>query len=223
MSNLVIFDLDYTLTKQGTWGRFVIKAVKNRPHIWLPLLASAAIMQWRYKRGHVERIRVKQKMMKWAFPNWPKDRVEELAKDFARKELQMGLRPGAIRALKKHRERGDTLMIASAAVDVIVKPIAEGLDIQHWVATDMKWKEGYLQNEFASSNCYGEEKLNRVKRYLDENPLLKQTHTNITMYSDSYSDLAIMQFVDVGVAVNPDKRLVSLSKKHNFEIVDWLT
>ncbi|MGB0906705.1 MAG: HAD family hydrolase [Maricaulaceae bacterium] len=220
---LAIFDLDYTLTKRGTWGRFVVRAVKYRPYIWLPLLCAAGFAQWRYKQGAIERVRVKQAMMRWAIKGWSQEKVEELGVAFAKEEVATGLRSGAIRALEEHRKRGDQIIIASAAVNVIVAPIANLLKVDHWVATDMAFSGGVLSPEFATPNCYGAEKLRRVEVLLEQNPTLKQKNTVITMYSDSYSDLDIMRFAHVGVAVNPDKKLRVLSAEHNFEIVDWMS
>ncbi|WP_371398288.1 HAD family hydrolase [Fretibacter rubidus] len=221
--NLAIFDLDYTLTKRGTWGRFVLRCVRYRPHVWLPLLLSAGWAQFRYKRGAIPRVRVKQAMMRWAMPRWSREKLTQLAEDFAEAEVNSGLRPGAVAALQAHRDTGDTIMLASAAVDLIVAPIARRLGINHYVATDMAWEHDRLAPYFGSENCYGDEKLARVQSYLNENPELKRNNTVITMYSDSYSDLAIMQFADVGVSVNPDKRLLALSKTHNFKVVDWMS
>ena len=125
-------------------------------------------------------------------------------------------------ALKAHEQVGDTIIIASAAVDVVVAPIAKRLGIQHFVATDMDWEDGRLMPEFASENCYGEEKLRRLEAYLAENPSLKQNHTKITMYSDSHSDLDVLLWADVGVAVDPSKRLKMLAKQHELQVVNWM-
>ena len=119
MPNIAIFDLDYTLTKRGTWGRFVILNVRTRPWRWLPLLINTCWYQWGYKRGKNARIDVKQCMMLWSMSGKTREEIEALAKDFAQKEVLSKLRPGAVRALKKHKDAGDTLIIASAAVDVI--------------------------------------------------------------------------------------------------------
>ena len=115
---LVIFDLDYTLTKRGTWGRFVWMNIKTRPHIWLPLLFSTILMQWRYKRGQIPRVRVKQAMMRWSMVGKSRKNLDIMAERFAEKEIKSGLRPGALQALERHRAQGDNLMIASAAVDL---------------------------------------------------------------------------------------------------------
>lgn len=160
--------------------------------------------------------------MKLTMVGWPKEKVERYAQAFAEREVMTGLRPGAIDALRAHRDAGDTLMIASAAVDVVVAPIAKRLDVSHFIATEMAWDEGRLSAEFASENCYGTQKLLRMKSYLAENPSLKHNHTKITMYSDSHSDLDIMLWADVGIAVDPSKRLKTLTNEHGFRVVNWM-
>jgi len=221
MPNIAIFDLDYTLTKKGTWGRFVVKNVKFKPWLWLPLAISAGVTQWRYKQGHFPRIRVKQAMMRWSMVGKSRAYMEKLAEEFAENEVTNGLRPGAVKALNEHRANGDLIIIASAAVDLIVRPIAERLNIEHWVATDMKWTDEKLSPDFASKNCYGPEKLERVKALFAQNSELKQNHTIITMYSDSYSDIEILRFCDKGVAVNADRKLKKASGEEGFEVADW--
>lgn len=222
MSGIAIFDLDYTLTKRGTWGRFVWMNIKTRPHIWLPLLISAGWTQFRYKRGHLPRIRVKMAMMRWAMVGQRRSKLENLAEKFADREVRSGLRPGAILALKNHKMAGDLVIIASAAVDLVVAPIAEKLGINYYVATDMAWDEdGRLKAEFASENCYGDEKLRRLEALFADNPELKQNHTIITSYSDSYSDLAMLRFYDIGVSVNPDRRLASEASGLGLGIENW--
>ncbi len=221
MADIAIFDLDYTLTKKGTWGRFVVQNVKHKPWLWLPLAVSAGLTQWRYKRGKLPRIRVKQAMMRWSMVGKPQAYMQQLAEDFAASEVETGLRPGALKALEYHRSQGDTLIIASAAVDLIVAPIAKKLEISLWVATNMKWENAKLAPEFASANCYGAEKLARVKQLLAKKPELKHNLTIITMYSDSYSDLDILRFSDKGVAVNADKKLKEAAQGEKFDVVEW--
>jgi len=210
--NLAIFDLDYTLTKQGTWGRFVVQMVRGRPHLWLPLLFSAGLTQLRYKLGLLPRVRVKQAMIRWSMIGKPKAEMLEQARKFGEAEVPDGLRPGALRALEQHKAAGDTIMIVSAAVDIIVADIAGRLDIKHYLATDMSWDENdSLRQEFATPNCYGSEKVRRLEAYFTENPELKQNHTLITMYSDSYSDVEILRFCEI-LSAGRGSRLLPLTE-----------
>ena len=220
--NIAIFDLDYTLTKKGTWGRFVVSTMKTRPHLWLPVLFVMAKNQWLYKQDKAPRCGVKKAMMKLTMVGWPKEKVVRYAQAFAEREVLTGLRPGAIASLNAHKEAGDTLIIASAAVDVVVEPIARRLGVAHFIATELAWNEGKLSPEFATENCYGAEKLLRIKTYLAKNPTMKHNLTKITMYSDNHSDLDIMLWADVGIAVDPSKRLKTLANQHGLRVVNWM-
>ena len=221
MKNLVIFDLDYTLTRRGTWGRFVLRNLRYRPHRWLPFAFATAKAQWLYKTGKVPRVYVKQEMMRCSMVGALKADIVRMAEAFADREIENGLRPGALRALERHRARGDTLAIASAAVCVIVDAIARRLDIPYWVSTEMNWENGRLAPDFATENCYGPQKLERVKRLFSQDEAFVRTYEHITMYSDSYSDIDILRYSDKAVAVNADRKLVKAAAAEGFDVVDW--
>lgn len=219
---LVIFDLDYTLTKRGTWGRFVWMNVKLRPHIWLPLLISAGLTQWRYKQGHLPRIRVKQAMMRWAMVGRTRAQMTAAAEKFAEREVSSGLKPGAIKTFNAHQEKGDAVMIASAAVDILVAPISRRLGVSYFVATDMAWDaQGQLHGEFASANCYGAEKLARIKALIAQSPELNGLRP-LVAYSDSKADLPLLEFCEQGVAVDPNDKFREMIKgKETIRIETW--
>lgn len=219
--NIAIFDLDYTLTKRGTWGRFVWALVRYKPWLWLPLLGAAGWTQLLYKLKLLPRIRVKQAMMHWSMTGMDRAKLTQFATNFAVNEINHGLRSGAVKAIEQHKLQNDILIIVSAAVDIIVKPMAEGLEFDHWLATNMQWQEGRLASEFASENCYGVEKVNRLEALFKLHPKLKQTDTHITFYSDSHSDVELFNICDVAIAVNPTSRLRNIARQNGWEITDW--
>ena len=217
---LAIFDLDYTLTKRGTWGRFVWANVARRPHLWLPLIGSTAAEQWRYKSGKIPRGAVKKQMMRWSLTGRPRDVLCAKAERFAGNEISQGLRPGAVKALGRHKEAGDHILIASAAVDLIVAPIARRLAVDGFVSTEMDWtNDGRLAPEFASANCYGPEKLTRVKAYIAQHGL--EAYRTV-FYTDSYADIEVMRFCDVAIAVNPDTKLQARAAAEGYAVEDWM-
>lgn len=221
MNDIAIFDLDYTLTKRGTWGRFVLKNLKSKPHLWIRFALCTGKAQWLYVQRKTTRVSVKQEMMRCSMVGNRKEDIIHLAEDFAENEVRMGMRTGALKSLKYHSDKGDTIVIASAAVCVIVEAIARRLNISHWVATDMKWENGRLSPGFESENCYAQEKLKRIEALFVENPNLKQKNTHITMYSDSYSDLPTLRYSNKGNAVNPDRKLRKAAKSENIAILKW--
>ena len=218
MTRLAIFDLDYTLTEKGTWGRFVLRAIKDRPWIFLPLGLDAGLSQLAYKVGLIPRVRVKQRMMAWAFRNWSRERIMSLARSFADDEVASGLNTRVVEALRAHQANGDIVLIASAAVDAIVRPIASALDVQHYVATDFAWTgDGSLAPHFATPNCYAAEKAKRVFEW-KARVLGRMDVFHITVYSDSASDAPIFDLADRAVVVRPGRRARRYAEKNGFEI-----
>ena len=219
---IAIFDLDETLTKKGTWGRFVTGTLKGEPLKWTPFLATSIFSQALYMLKFGPREHVKENMMRWTLSGRTRTELEQLASDFADYEASEGLRTRAKAMVEKHRAAGDRIIIASAAVDLIVDPIAERLDIAERVCTKMAYNsDDRLSRKLGGMNCYGAGKLIMVQEYLEQDPNFDRAQVHITMYSDSRSDLDIMRWADVGIAVNPSPRLAKVTEQYGFEIQDW--
>lgn len=225
--NLAIFDLDETLTIRGTWGRFVNFVILRRYHIFAPIMfiltwGAAGIAQACYKFGSGRREDAKIAMIKWALRGLKRERVEAWGDAFAAREVANGLRPGAIRALAAHKDAGDMLMIISAGSDLVVEPIARRLGIIHVICTRSAWKNDRLDAKLGSKDCYAGEKLVRLRAYQAAHPNVTNYHGVITMYSDSHSDIEILRNLDVGVCVNPDRKLREYARIYDLPIQDWM-
>ena len=216
---IVLFDLDYTLTRRGTWGRFVWSAVRRRPWLWLPLICGTVSNQIDYRRGRTPRGTVKRSMMRWSLRHCRREEILRLAADFADKEVRR-LRPGAVRALRHHLESGDTVVVASAAVDLIVQPLCERLGIAHYVCTPTAWDGEKLSACSASRNCYGESKHEAVACYLRTEGLGE--HADL-LYTDSRADFALAPIVDRIVVVNPKARTREEATRRRYPIENWNT
>ena len=219
---IAIFDLDETLTKKGTWGRFVLGSIKGKPHKLVPFFASSIFSQVKYMLRLGPREHVKETMMRWTLAGRTRAQLTAMADKFADYEANEGLRRQSKTMLEKHRTAGDRIIIASAAVDLIVEPIAKRLGITEIVCTKMAYNEKErLARKLGGQNCYGAGKLAMVKAYLRNDPKFTRAAAHITMYSDSRSDLDILRWADVGIAVNPSPRLAKCVDAEGFEVQDW--
>ncbi len=217
---LAIFDLDYTLTRQGTWGRFSWQLIQFRPHIWIPFLVSALWAQYRYKKGRIPRVDVKRAMMRWSMKGRTKTVLEAAAQKFADTEVPKKLRPGGLETLREYQNNGHPVVIISAAVDILVIAIAKKLGVTHYMGTEMAWDDaGTVLMHFSSPNCYGEEKLVRFDAFLKQNPEFSGLPR--IMYSDSHSDIFLMRECEEAVAVHPSKKLKKLATEYGFPIANW--
>ena len=219
---IVIFDLDHTLTQKGTWGRFVSGSLRGQWHLWIPFICLSIAAQMKYRLGFGPREQVKETMMRWTLAGRSQKDLQARALDFARQEVDHGLRRRSKEILGWHQGRGDRVLIASAAVDLIVEPICGLLNIEEWVCTQTSYdKSGILKPKIKGRNCYGAGKLHMVKAYLDRNSGFTRGRVHITMYSDGYSDLDILRWADIGIAVNPSRKLAKIAPRYGFEVQNW--
>lgn len=216
MSGTAFFDMDRTLTRSGTWSRYMFSVNKGRPifYLRLPLLALHAIA---YKLGFLSRQSVKEhglKTLKWA----TRAELEHAAEQFAEREVGQGLRHQSRAVLDTHFSAGDTLVMATAAVDLVARPIAKRLGIETVICTALEWSaEGRLTGKLAGPNCYGQAKLDLILEANEARPFTKP----FTGYSDHVSDLPFLKWVDHGVAVNPSRGLAQIADKAGLRIADW--
>jgi len=217
MSGAAIFDLDRTLTKRGTWMRFISFANSGQSSLLMgmPLLAAQAIA---YKAGWATRTSVKERSIALFLSKYSREQLERAAEDFAEREVRDGLRTKARSVIEKHRAEGDVLTIVSAAADLVVLPIARRLGIDHVICTRLRWKEdARLDSRLDGPNCYGAEKLERIRKTWGA----EHSYSRVTAYSDHISDLGLLLWADRGVAVNPSKSLLQAAKRKGLEIENW--
>lgn len=221
MQRYAVFDLDETITTRGTWGRFVSQSIRRKPLKLIGLWARAVVAQIVYKVGSQERISVKLGMLRWSLSGQSRAKLEALANAFADEEIRSGLRPGAVREIEARRAAGDRIIIASAGADLIVEAIADRLNIETVVSTKLAWKNDICARHFGSENCYGPGKLTMLKKCLETFDDFQREAAHITVYTDSYSDLPVLEYADKGVAVNSDSKLQKAADVYGFETVNW--
>lgn len=216
MPGTAIFDMDKTLTQSGTWSRYMFSVNKMRPlfYLRLPLLAAHAVA---YKLGWRTRQSVKEhglKTLTWA----SRDRLERAAEQFAEREIRGGLRKHTLAVLDQHRSAGHRLVMATAAADLVAKPIAKKLGFDIVICTELAWSDEHrLTGQLAGPNCYGTAKLDLVKAA----HAVHDFQSPITSYSDHVSDLPLLQWGARGVAVNPSRGLALIADKAGVSVEDW--
>ncbi|KCZ87932.1 HAD family hydrolase [Hyphomonas johnsonii] len=213
MPGTAIFDLDKTITRAPTWTRFVFFVNRARvPFLLrLPWLIGHGIA---HKMGLASRDSVKAHSLRtlaWL----DRDALEEAADTFIAREVAQGLHPGAVAAIKWHARRGDRLVIATAAVDLLADRLAAALGFDQVIATRLDWTTGgkVRPPRLAGLNCYGTEKLRRIDDC--------RFHGPVFAYSDHVSDLAMLAQADHGIAVNPSRGLRRAAPGHQVRVVDY--
>jgi HAD superfamily hydrolase (TIGR01490 family) len=123
------------------------------------------------------------------------------------------------RAVERHRERGDLLAIVTGASPYATSPLARRLGIPHVVASELEVDgDGIFTGRFVPPLCVGHGKIERAKRLAEEHGFALE---EATFYSDSYTDLPLLEAVREPIVVNPDMRLRRAATKRGWPIEIW--
>jgi len=118
-----------------------------------------------------------------------------------------------------HRDQGHVLAIVSASTQYVVRPMAAHLGIPgQYVCTRLISTDGHLTGEIEPPACYGQGKVVWAERFAEEDGVdLSASY----FYTDSISDLPLLERVGQPVAVNPDPRLRRLARARGWQIISF--
>ncbi len=118
--------------------------------------------------------------------------------------------------VREHQAQGHTVAIVSASTQYVVGPMAAYLGIPgHYVCTHLENRGGQLTGQITPPPCYGEGKIVWAEQFAAEHGLdLKHSY----FYTDSISDLPLLERVGQPVAVNPDPRLRRQARRRGWPI-----
>lgn len=123
------------------------------------------------------------------------------------------------RAVDRHRQRGDVLAIVTGASPYVARPLARRLGIPHVVASELETDgRRVFTGRFVEPLCYGDGKVSRARRLAKE---IGFELEDATFYSDSYTDLPLLEVVREPIVVNPDLRLARVAKARRWPIERW--
>lgn len=214
---IAFFDLDKTLLSRNSGAMWVRSELRGghitygqalaayrwiaRYHLGFARLEDALLASIASLRGAVE------------------SALRERTLAFYEREVRGLFRPGAFATIARHRAAGDALMLLTSSSSYLAAAACAELGF-----------DGYLSNRFevdaagrytgrpAGPLCYGPGKVQAAFPFAEERgvPLVA-----CAFYSDSASDLPMLETVGLPVAVNPDPRLRVVALARGWKIVDW--
>ncbi len=141
------------------------------------------------------------------------------ARNYAREYLLETLLPKenipVVQQMKKHKRRGDCIVIVSAGYENYILEYARHYDITNVVATKLEKKNGILTGKILENDCFGREKLHRLSKFLD---LSSFDLENSYSYSDHVSDMPLLELVGNRIIVETGKN-TTWCKTAGFEIL----
>jgi HAD superfamily hydrolase (TIGR01490 family) len=149
----------------------------------------------------------------------PSTLLFERTREFFEQEVVTTLQPGAVEALSHHRAQGHALVLLTASSPYMSRLACERWELDDWLCNQFPTDEAdRLLGTFEAPMCYGPGKVIRAQHYADTRDIdLDESY----FYSDSYSDLPMLERVGHPRVVNPDPRLRREAQRRRWPILDW--
>jgi HAD superfamily hydrolase (TIGR01490 family) len=212
------FDLDKTLIARSSTLAFGPSLYRHG------LLSRADVMrgalaQLRYRvsgADHQQMEKLKAHALQ-ACRGWPADRVTEIVTEHLKDLILPYVYAEAWALLSDHRSAGQDVIIVSTSGQEVVAPIGALLGVESVIATRMRIANGHYTGEM-ECYAYGEEKAVQVRRLAAERGYsLPDSYA----YSDSATDLPLLEIVGHPRAVNPDRALRRIAAVRGWPVLSF--
>lgn len=139
--------------------------------------------------------------------------------DFFRRFVEPHVCDRGRRAVERHRARGDLLAIVTGASPYVARPLGRRLGIEHVVASELEVDEaGVFTGRFRPPLCIGTGKVERARAFAEQAGFRLE---EAAFYSDSFTDLPLLEIVAEPIVVNPDFRLRRVAARRGWRIERW--
>ncbi len=213
------FDLDKTIIAKSSMLAFSKTLRKNG------LLNRRALVHAAYGQAVFQLVGANEnkmeKIRKVALDitkGWNHDYVKNIVDETLHDVVVPIIYSDALELIEQHKSEGRMIFIVSSAPSEVVEPIAKHLKADDYIATVSRLDENgnYTgELEFYSYGSYKPQAVNRLasKYEIDLN--------NSYAYSDSITDVPLLECVGNPVAVNPDRDLVRYAKEQKWPIMQF--
>ena len=100
----------------------------------------------------------------------------------------------------------------------VTRPIAETLGLDEVLSTQFEVADGAFTGRLLGPACFGKGKVHWAEDLVSRRPVDLDSSF---FYTDSYSDLPMLERVGHGVVVNPDPRLKRTAKRRGWPVQNW--
>ncbi len=216
MKRACLLDLDRTLVRVNTaslYARWQVREGEARRRDGLRVAWWIA----RYTLGLVDAETIARTL---ARPMVGRDeaRFAERVERWVGEEVLPHVAPAALEEIRRRRDAGDLCAIVTASTSYSADPVGRAVGIEHVLASRLEVVDGAFTGEVVPPFCYGEGKVVAVEAWARAHDVdLAQS----AFFTDSISDLPLLERVGEPVAVNPDPRLRLLAWRRRWPVRVW--
>ncbi len=211
-----LFDLDLTIVRVDTARLYV----RYQRQIGEATLRDALQVAWwvvLYRFNLIDAPRVAVRALA-QLKGMPEIVLAARCDDWFHRYVERHICDRARLTVAEHRIRGDLLAMVTGASPYAARPIARTLGIEHVLATRLEVRDGIFTGSPVFPLCYAEGKVQQARELLARHDLGLQ---DAVFYSDSITDLPLLEAVGTPVVINPDPGLARVARQRGWRVERW--
>ncbi len=213
---IAFFDMDLTLLKVNS-ARLWLSFAREQGRISLQTMLQGFFWMARYRLGTVDMQRVTEYALALEAGTSEEEMVEVCERWFERL-VRPTLSARAVARVQAHQAAGHDVVILTASTRYGSTPLAQLLGLP-LVCTELEVENGILTGRHLPPLCFGPGKLERARTFAGQHGALLG---DSWFYTDSHTDLPVMEAVGHPVAVNADRWLRRRARERGWPRVDWV-
>jgi alcohol-forming fatty acyl-CoA reductase len=215
---LAVFDVDGTLVETNIveyffWMRLRAQPLEDWPSFMAQMLREAPRWLYLERRSRAEF----QRSFYREYDGLDYEVMKRLGREALNAVTLRRIYPEGMRRIREHKRAGHRVLLLTGALDVVVEPLAELLDVEVDCA-HLLVKDGRLTGDLAAPPPAGEARGTLLEEYAAKNGVVL---ADSFAYADSLSDLGMLELVGTPVAVNPDARLSQVAGQRGWRVERW--
>lgn len=145
---------------------------------------------------------------------WEAEKVRSVVAEVLEEVISPLIYAEALELIHDHRQAGRLICIVSSSPEEIVEPLAHMLQVDRWIATRPRVVDGIYSGDL-DFYAYGPYKVQAIKELAEE---LDIQLDGSFAYSDSITDLPMLELVGNPIAINPDRDLRRVAAEMNWPV-----
>lgn len=210
------FDVDHTLLDVNS-GRLWVEHLRRTGQMPLARLLRSVVWLVRYRLALLDL----EAVTAAASRDWAGARVaaiEAEVRAWFEAEIVRHICPEGLRRIAQHRAEGHLVALLTSGTRFSAEPLAERLGVEHVLCTRLEEEGGVFTGRHVAPACGGPGKVVHAERFAAEQGVdLSRSY----FYTDSLSDLPMLQRVGKPCAINPDPRLRRRARALGWPIETW--
>lgn len=218
---VALFDFDGTLYPYETFDTLIEKIKKHPDYkkVYNKFIRSFAPIYLGYKLKLVSKLTMQNKALEkyiHSFKGRDKEDIENFFREIA-DNMADDMRLPLIEQLRKLKEDNYYIVLVSGAFMPLLEAIFKADTVDYIFGSVIHYDEGKLDHKRQFNRLHSGMKVKLVKDHFDSRGVSVDWENSLA-FSDSYSDIQMLELVGNPVAVQPDEKLLKIATEKNWKI-----